>query len=71
MDGAARRVSRKVAWRLIPFLILCFVISFLDRINVGFAALTMNRELGLTARCSDSASASSSSATLYSRCHLI
>jgi ACS family tartrate transporter-like MFS transporter len=49
MDGAARRVSRKVAWRLIPFLILCFVISFLDRINVGFAALTMNKELGLTA----------------------
>ena len=37
------------AWRLIPFLILCFLIAFLDRVNVGFAALTMNKELGLTA----------------------
>jgi MFS transporter, ACS family, tartrate transporter len=48
-DSAARRASRKAAWRLIPFLILCFVIAFLDRVNVGFAALTMNKELGLTA----------------------
>ena len=49
MDMAARRASRKAAWRLLPFLILCFVINFLDRVNVGFAALTMNKELGLTA----------------------
>jgi ACS family tartrate transporter-like MFS transporter len=49
MDMAARRASRKAAWRLIPFLILCFVVAFLDRVNVGFAALTMNKELGLTA----------------------
>jgi MFS family permease len=45
----ARRASRKAAWRLIPFLILCLVIAFLDRVNVGFAALTMNKELGFTA----------------------
>jgi MFS transporter, ACS family, tartrate transporter len=49
MDWAARRASRKAAWRLIPFLILCFLIAILDRVNVGFAALTMNKELGLTA----------------------
>jgi ACS family tartrate transporter-like MFS transporter len=48
-DKAARRASRKAAWRLIPFLILCFLIALLDRVNVGFAALTMNKELGLTA----------------------
>jgi MFS family permease len=48
-DRAARRASRKAAWRLIPFLTLCYVIAFLDRVNVGFAALTMNKELGLTA----------------------
>jgi MFS transporter, ACS family, tartrate transporter len=48
-DRAACRASRKAAWRLIPFLILCFLIGFLDRVNVGFAALTMNKELGLTA----------------------
>jgi MFS family permease len=49
MDWAARRASRKAAWRLIPFLILCWLISVLDRVNIGFAALTMNKELGLTA----------------------
>ena len=48
-DKAARLASRKAAWRLIPFLILCYLIAFLDRVNVGFAALTMNKELGLTA----------------------
>jgi hypothetical protein len=48
-DWAARRASRKAAWRLIPFLILCWLISILDRVNIGFAALTMNKELGLTA----------------------
>ena len=47
--SAARRASRKAARRLIPFLILCFVIAYLDRVNIGFAALTMNKELGLTA----------------------
>src|SRR5580704_5790735 len=46
---SARHASRKAAWRLIPFLILCSVIAFLDRVNVGFAALAMNKELGLTA----------------------
>jgi len=48
-DRAARHASRKAAWRLIPFLILCWVVGYLDRVNVGFAALTMNKELGLTA----------------------
>jgi MFS transporter, ACS family, tartrate transporter len=48
-DMAAHRASRKAAWRLIPFLTLCYIIAFLDRVNVGFAALTMNKELGLTA----------------------
>ena len=49
MDKAARRASRKAVWCLIPFLTLCFVVAILDRVNVGFAALTMNKELGLTA----------------------
>jgi MFS transporter, ACS family, tartrate transporter len=48
-DMAARRASRKAVRRLIPFLILCFLVGFLDRVNLGFAALTMNKELGLTA----------------------
>jgi ACS family tartrate transporter-like MFS transporter len=43
-DTAARRASRKAARRLIPFLILCHFVALLDRVNVGFAALTMNKE---------------------------
>jgi MFS family permease len=49
MNMTAHRASRKSAQRLIPFLILCFLVAYLDRVNVGFAALTMNKELGLTA----------------------
>ena len=40
---------RKVAWRLIPFLILCYFVAFLDRVNLSFAALTMNKDLGISA----------------------
>jgi MFS transporter, ACS family, tartrate transporter len=36
--------------RLVPFLFLLYVVAFLDRINIGFAALTMNAELGVTAQ---------------------
>ena len=47
MDVEARTV-RKVSARLIPFLIVCYFVAYLDRVNVGFAALTMNKALGLT-----------------------
>ena len=43
------RVFRKIAWRLLPVLTVAYVFNYLDRNNIGFAALTMNRELGLTA----------------------
>jgi MFS transporter, ACS family, tartrate transporter len=38
----------KAARRLIPFLIVCYGVNFLDRVNVGFAALAMNEDLGFT-----------------------
>jgi len=38
----------KAAWRLIPLMMLMYVASFLDRVNIGFAALQMNADLGLT-----------------------
>jgi ACS family tartrate transporter-like MFS transporter len=41
-------VFAKCAWRLIPFITLLFVVGFIDRSNVGFAALTMNRDLGFS-----------------------
>ncbi|KVA19409.1 MFS transporter [Burkholderia ubonensis] len=39
---------RKIAWRIIPFLFLCYVVSFLDRINIGFAQLQMKHDLGFS-----------------------
>ncbi len=39
---------RKVAWRLIPLLLVCYVIAYLDRVNVGFAKLQMMDELGFS-----------------------
>jgi D-galactonate transporter len=46
--GAADAVYRKVTLRLIPFLFLCYVAAYLDRINVGFAQLQMKQDLGLS-----------------------
>jgi ACS family tartrate transporter-like MFS transporter len=40
---------RAMYWRILPFLVLCYIISFLDRVNVGFAALYMNSDLGFSA----------------------
>ena len=42
-------VLRKVTLRLIPFMALLYLVAFLDRVNVGFAALTMNKDVGLSA----------------------
>jgi MFS family permease len=44
-----RRALSKVAWRFLPILTIAYVLNYLDRTSVGFAALTMNRDLGLTA----------------------
>src|SRR5215469_4532794 len=41
---------RKLQIRLLPFLFALFVVAFIDRINLGFAALTMNRELAITSQ---------------------
>jgi ACS family tartrate transporter-like MFS transporter len=43
------KVFAKAAWRLIPFMVLLYVVAYLDRVNVGFAALTMNKDLALDA----------------------
>jgi len=43
-DAVMRRVSNRFLW----FLMLCYMINFVDRTNIGFAALTMNKELGLS-----------------------
>ena len=42
------RTIAKLQIRLIPFLFLLYVVAFLDRTNISFASLTMNKELGIT-----------------------
>ena len=48
MHALEIRTIAKVSRRLVPFLIICYFVAYLDRVNVGFAALTMNQDLGLS-----------------------
>ena len=48
MDALERRTIAKVTARMVPFLIVCYFVAYLDRVNVGFAALTMNTDIGLS-----------------------
>ena len=41
-------IFAKCAWRLIPFLAILLAVNYLDRLNAGFAALTMNKDLGFS-----------------------
>lgn len=45
----SRRTTSKVFWRLIPFLLLLYVVNMMDRVNLGYAALDMNEELAISA----------------------
>jgi MFS transporter, ACS family, tartrate transporter len=42
------RVLRKITLRIVPFVMLLFFVSFIDRATIGFAALAMNKNLGLS-----------------------
>jgi len=44
-----KAVVGKVAWRFVPLLITCAFLAYLDRVNVSFAAITMNADIGLSA----------------------
>src|SRR3974390_1172642 len=48
VDELERATIRKVATRLLPLVFLLYLLSLIDRVNIGFAALTMNKDLGLT-----------------------
>src|SRR6202521_3656833 len=48
MGSIERRTMKKVYLRLLPFCFVLHVICYLDRANIGFAALTMNKDLGLS-----------------------
>jgi len=47
-SGALSALYRKLNWRLLPLLFICYVFAYLDRINVGFAKLQMQSDLGLS-----------------------
>lgn len=49
-NSVERATIRKLQIRLIPYLFLLYVVAMVDRINIGFAALTMNKELGLSSQ---------------------
>jgi len=44
-----KQVFKKIAWRLLPLITIAYIVNFLDRTNVAFAALTMNHDIGLSA----------------------
>ncbi len=48
MTDPSDKILARAAWRLIPFMSLMYVVSFLDRVNISFAALTMNHDLGFS-----------------------
>ncbi|WP_433695936.1 MFS transporter [Paraburkholderia phenoliruptrix] len=50
VSSIERQTIRKVVWRLLPFLMVCYLLAFIDRGNVGMASLQMNHDLGLSAR---------------------
>ncbi len=68
MDDVRRVTLAKVTRRIIPFAFICYVVAYIDRVNIGFAARELQRDL----RLSDTAygigaEACSSSATACSR----
>jgi ACS family tartrate transporter-like MFS transporter len=48
MAGLEARTLRKITLRIVPFVMLLYFVAFIDRVNIGFASLTMNKDLGFT-----------------------
>ncbi|BBQ00362.1 MFS transporter [Burkholderia sp. SFA1] len=44
-----KRTLRKITWRIVPFIMLLYFVAYIDRVNIGFASLTMRTDLGFTA----------------------
>lgn len=47
-EDIERETMRKVIWRILPFLIVSYLVSIIDRGNIGMASLQMNEDLGLS-----------------------
>ena len=46
--GFEEATYRRVTWRLVPFLFVCYVFAYVDRVNVGFAKLQMQQDLSMS-----------------------
>lgn len=44
-----KQTLRKITWRIVPFIMILYLIAYIDRVNIGFAAITMKEDLGFTA----------------------
>ena len=66
-----RQTMKKVYLRLLPFCFVLYFICYLDRVNIGFAALTMNKDLGLSSYILGSAPGRSSGDISSWRCRAI
>src|SRR5215470_12651027 len=49
MSELEKSTMDKVTWRLVPFLMFCYFVAYLDRVNIGFAGATMSKDLNLNA----------------------
>src|SRR5262245_7107840 len=49
-ESLETRTIRKLQKRILPFIFLLYIVAFLDRLNIGFAALTMNKDLAITSQ---------------------
>lgn len=47
-QAALAEIYRKIDWRVLPFLLLCYVFAYLDRVNIGFAKLQMQQDIGIS-----------------------
>ena len=43
-----KRTIRKITWRIVPFIMILYLIAYIDRVNIGFAVITMKEDLGFT-----------------------
>lgn len=50
LPGVGARARRRVAYRLLPFVFLLYVVNYIDRVNVSFANLRMSADLGFSDR---------------------
>ena len=46
-DVSEQAVVHKIWWKILPFIFILFIINILDRVNIGYAALSMNTDLGI------------------------